>query len=283
LRRSGANKDARFMQTKELAHHRTTQGDPVEADRLLTEAIPLASREFGSTHPYVLHLQRVLARALAEEGCFVEAETLARQTLDERLRQSMDPEGNGRTMLILGRALAQQGKLDEAQHLLQAALRCCVVISGNTDASAVLAANWLGTIQMARGAYPEAEGLLLPIPTDSLTRQTNSHPPKCVWRWATSSPFYEAWRKPEKAAAWKRRLDELPIGKPTAAIRHADGPRARIFHAPTGGPLTPWLQPGGKCGKMATNCFNSLRPWKKAVETAGAASRPESAGLKPRC
>src|SRR5262249_9659417 len=90
--RSGANKDAHFMQIKELAHRRTLRGDPAEADRLMTEAIPLAAREFGSTHPYVLHLQRVLARAWAEEGCLVEAETLAMQTLEERLRQAMDLE-----------------------------------------------------------------------------------------------------------------------------------------------------------------------------------------------
>jgi len=207
--RSGANKDARFMQTKELAHHRTTQGDPVEADRLLTEAIPLASREFGSTHPYVLHLQRVLARALAEEGCFVEAETLARQTLDERLRQSMDPEGNGRTMLILGRALVQKGKLDEAQHLLQAALPLLCDYIRNTDASAVLAANWLGAIQVARGAYPEAEGLLLPDSHRLFDPANQLSPTEVRLAVGNIIALYEAWRKPEQAAAWKRRLDEL--------------------------------------------------------------------------
>src|SRR6266568_1209465 len=207
--RSGANKDARFMQTKELAHHRTTQGDPVEADRLLTEAIPLASREFGSTHPYVLHLQRVLARALAEEGCFVEAETLARQTLDERLRQSMDPEGNGRTMLILGRALVQQGKLDEAQHLLQAALPLLREYIRNTDASAVLAANWLGAIQVARGAYPEAEELLLPDSHRLFDPANQLSPTEVRLAMGNIIALYEAWRKPEKAAAWKRRLDEF--------------------------------------------------------------------------
>ncbi len=192
-----------------VAHHRTTQGDPVEADRLLTEAIPLASREFGSTHPYVLHLQRVLARALAEEGCFVEAETLARQTLDERLRQSMDPEGNGRTMLILGRALVQKGKLDEAQHLLQAALPLLCDYIRNTDASAVLAANWLGAIQVARGAYPEAEGLLLPDSHRLFDPANQLSPTEVRLAVGNIIALYEAWRKPEQAAAWKRRLDEL--------------------------------------------------------------------------
>ena len=195
------------MQVKELAHHRTTQGDPAEADRLLTEAIPLAAREFGPAHPKVLHGQRVLARALAEEGCFVEAETLARQTLDERLRQTMDPEGNGRTMLILGRALMQQGRLDEAEHLLQAALPLLREYLRNTDASAVLAANWLGAIQVARGTYPEAEKLLLPD-SDRLFNPANQLSPT-ERRLAIGNivALYDASGKPEKAAEWRKKLE----------------------------------------------------------------------------
>ena len=207
--RSGTNKVARFMQTKELAHHRTTQGDPAEADRLLTEAIPLATREFGPTHFVTLHLQRVLARAWAEEGCFVEAEALARRTLEERFRQTMDPEGNGRTMLILGRALAQQGKLDEAEHPLQAALPLLREYLRNTDASAVLAANWLGAIQVSRGAYPEAERLLLPDSHRLFDPANQLSPTEVRLAVGNIIALYEAWRKPEQAAAWKRRLDEL--------------------------------------------------------------------------
>jgi tetratricopeptide (TPR) repeat protein len=205
--RSGANKDALFMQVKELAHLRTMQGDPAEADRLLTEAIPLAAREFGPAHPYVLHMQRVLARAWAEEGCFAEAEALARQTLEERFRQTMDPEGNGRTMLILGRALAQQGKLDEAEHWLQAALPLLLKYIRNTDASAALAANWLGAIRVAHGAYPEAEALLRPD-SDRLFEPGNQLSPNEV-RLAVGNiiALYEAWGKPEQAAKWRKRLE----------------------------------------------------------------------------
>lgn len=206
---SGANKERYFMQVKELAHHRTIQGDPSEADRLLTEAIPLAARELGPAHPYVLHLQRVLARALAEEGRFVEAETLARQTLDERLRQAMDPEGNGRTGLILGRALAQQGKLDEAEPVLQAALPLLREYIRNGDASAGLAANWLGAIQVARGAYPEAEKLLLPD-SDRLFDPANQlSPTETSLAVGHIIALYEAWQKPEPAAQWRKKLEPL--------------------------------------------------------------------------
>src|SRR5205814_6113404 len=95
--RNGTNTKTRFMQIKELASHRIMQGDPAEAERLMTKEIPLATHDFGRTHPYTLHGQRVLARAFADEGCFVEAESLAGATLEARLRQSSDLEGNGRT------------------------------------------------------------------------------------------------------------------------------------------------------------------------------------------
>ena len=208
--RSGANKERRFMQVKELAHIRTIRGDPAEADRLLSDAIPVAARQFGPTHPYVLHGQRVLARALAEEGCFVEAESLAGQTLDERLRQTMDAEGNGRTMLILGRALAQQGKLDEADHWLQAALPLLREYIRNTDASAVVAANWLGAIRVARGAYPEAEGLLL-LDSERLFDPGNQLSPNEV-RLAVGHiiSLYQALGNPEQIAVWQKKLESLP-------------------------------------------------------------------------
>jgi tetratricopeptide (TPR) repeat protein len=208
--RSGANKGVRFIQVKELASQRTMQGDPAEADMLMTEAIPLAAREFGPTHHYTLHLQRVLARALADEGRFAEAEALARSTLEARLRQTVDLEGNGRTMLILGRALAQQGKLDEAEQKLQTALPLLREYIRTRDAGAVLAANWLGAIQVARGAYPDAEGLLLPD-SERLFDPANQLSPTEV-RLAVGNilALYEAWEKPEKAAQWRRKLETVP-------------------------------------------------------------------------
>jgi tetratricopeptide (TPR) repeat protein len=209
--RSRTNKTVRLMTVKELAWIRTLQGDPAEADRLMTDAIPLAAREFGPTHYLTLHLQRVLARALADEGCFVEAETLAGSTLSERLRQTMDPEGNGRTMLILGRALAQQGKLDEAEHWLQAALPLLREHIRTKDVSAVLAANWLGAIQVARGAYPEAEVLLLPD-SERLFDPANLLSPAEV-RLALGNiiALYDAWGKPEKAAQWRKKLEACAL------------------------------------------------------------------------
>jgi hypothetical protein len=68
-------------------------------------AILDAARDFGPTNLLTLHMQRVLARAFAEE---VEAEALANATLEARLRQSSDLEGN-----------AALGKTGASRHLAQ--------------------------------------------------------------------------------------------------------------------------------------------------------------------
>jgi predicted Ser/Thr protein kinase len=205
--RSGSNKKVRFIVVKEVALYRTMQGDPAEADRSLSEAIPLAAREFGPDNLLTLHLQRVLARAFADEGCFVEAEALASATLEARLRQSSDLEGNGRTMLILGRALAQQGKLDEAEPLLQAALPLLREGIRTKDAGAALAANWLGAIQASRGAYAQAEKLLLPDADRFFDTANQLSPTEIRLAVGNIIALFEAWRKPEQAAQWRKRLE----------------------------------------------------------------------------
>jgi hypothetical protein len=101
----------------------------------------------------------------------------------------------------------QQGRLDEAEHLLQAALPLLREHLRNTDASAVLAANWLGAIQVARGAYPEAEKLLLPD-SDRLFDPANQLSPT-ERRLAIGNiiALYDAQGKSENAAEWRKKLE----------------------------------------------------------------------------
>ncbi len=205
--RNGSNKFARFVAVKELASHRIMQGDPGEADRLMTKEVLSAARELGPTYLLTLHLQRVLARAFADEGCFVEAESLAEATLEARLRQSSDLEGNGRTMLILGRALAQRGKLNQAEPLLEAALPLLREYIRTRDAGAALAANWLGAVQASRGAYREAEKLMLPDTEQLFAPAAQLSPTEIRRAVGNIIALYEAWEKPEKAAQWRKRLE----------------------------------------------------------------------------
>jgi serine/threonine protein kinase/tetratricopeptide (TPR) repeat protein len=207
--RSGTRYWECFVSLKELAIHRLMQGDAREADTLLREAIPRAVGEFGPDHLLTLHLQRVWARALAEEGCSAEAEGLARSTLEARLRQTSDPEGTGRTLLVLGRALAEQGKLDEAESVLQAALPLLRQYVRTKDAVAALAANWLGAMQVTRGAYAEAESLMLPDADQLFSPAAQITPNELRLAVAHIAALYQDWGKPEQAAEWQNKLDAL--------------------------------------------------------------------------
>ena len=155
-------------------------------------------------------MQRVLARALADEGQFAKAEEQASAVLAARRRQTSDPEGTGRTLLVLGGALVELGKLDEAEPHLKEALTIFREHVPNRDALAVQAANWLGAITVARKAYPEAEALLLPDSDQFFTTAAKMSPNERRVAVGHIVKLYEAWGKPEQAAVWQKKLDALP-------------------------------------------------------------------------
>jgi serine/threonine protein kinase/tetratricopeptide (TPR) repeat protein len=209
--RTGRNQRQRFIAIKEIALQRLLQSDPTKAEKLLTEAVPQAARVFGPDHFITLHLQRVLARALAEEGRFAQAETLVRSTLEARLRQTTDQEGTGRTLLILGRVLVEQGKLDEAEPRLQEALKIFRERVVMKDALAAQAANWLGAIQLARKAYPEAETLLLPDSDQFFSPAAEMSPNERSLAVGHIIALYQALGQPDQVATWQKKLAALVL------------------------------------------------------------------------
>jgi len=81
--------------------------------------------------------------------------------------------------------------------------------AARTPELAAQAENWLGVIQLERKAYPEAESLLLPGSDQFFAPGAEISPNERRLGVGHILELYKAWDKPEKAAAWKRRLDEL--------------------------------------------------------------------------
>jgi tetratricopeptide (TPR) repeat protein len=192
-----------------IAIFRFLQGDAEEAERLLLSARSRAVNNFGPEHAITLHIQHVLVRVLAEEGKLDEAEALAKETLVVRLRvMPRGHEGTGRTLLYLGKVLVEKGKPDEAEPFLKEALTLFRQYYGKKPELAAQVENWLGAIQLARHAYPEAEALLLAGP-DHLLAPTATLSPK-ERRTAIDHiiKLYQQWGKPEQAATWQKKLDE---------------------------------------------------------------------------
>ena len=220
FRRVGmADKEGALYSVNNLAMYRFLQGDAAEAEALLVEARPRAVRIFGPEHLVTLHLQHVLARVLAEQGRWDEAEALARQTLAVRRRVTPGHEGTGRTMLVLGRVLVEKAKFDEAEPLLQEAYALFRDHYAMKPELAAQSANWLGSIRVAQHAYPEAEVLLLSnpesllVPTSAMSRAEQSAAVGNILR------LYQSWGKAEQAALWQRRLDALRRSEKVAANR----------------------------------------------------------------
>jgi hypothetical protein len=69
----------------------------------------------------------------------------------------------------------------------------------------------LATVQVARKAYPEAERLLLSDPEEFLapTAQMSSAERRAALGHIVQ--LYQNWRKPDQAAIWQHRLDEIPL------------------------------------------------------------------------
>ena len=214
IQRNGfADKKDGFICVKELAMTRLLQGDPAEAVTLLEEALARARKRLGPDYYLTLHIQRVLVRALAEQGRLVEAEALGRETLDARLRTqaNQDRVGTARTLLYLGRVLVEENKLDEAEPRLQEALtifRQDSSIKYRPELAAETA-NWLGAIQVARKAYPEGESLLLPDSDRFFVPGAEMSPHERRLAVGHIVNLYEAWSRPKEAAAWQKKFDGL--------------------------------------------------------------------------
>ncbi len=207
--RTKTNQLGLFMSIKDVAVQRMLQGDLDEAEKLLSDAANRMSRVFGPDHFQTLWIQRVLALVLADQSRFAEAEVLAKATLAARPRQPGNQYTIGRTLLILGRVLVEQGKVDEAEPLLQEALTIFrehhifryIALTAQAE-------NWLGTIQLARKAYPEAEALLLSGANQFFLPSGEMSPIERRVSVSHIIKLYEVWGKPEQAAAWQKKLDE---------------------------------------------------------------------------
>jgi len=203
-----------LFDVKELAVLRLLQGDPSGARKLLEEVLPRSRGRLGPNHRFTLHIQRALVCALAEEGKLDEAEALGKETLDALRRTRADQEGHGaaRTELFLGRVLVQEGKLDEAEPLLQAALTFFreEEWSKAKPELAAMAANWLGAIQLARKAYPEAEKLLLPDSDRFFAPAADMSPNDRRLAVGHILNLYQALGNPEQAAVWQKNSINSP-------------------------------------------------------------------------
>jgi len=222
-----ADSDSAFLTVALIAEARFFSGDVRGAEVVAAEALPRAVKILQPTHPATLRLQAYLARSLAGQERWAEAEPIARDVMLKRQARLGTNEFNTSiSTLVLGRILIKLGKMDEAQPQLE---RARGYFRANSDKYAELAAeaeNWLGAIQLARNNLPEAEGLMLPGADHYLTRSKYLSALEQGDSIKHLVHLYAALNKPEQAANWRRRLDEpgkaVPDNKPRPPISGAN-------------------------------------------------------------
>jgi eukaryotic-like serine/threonine-protein kinase len=164
--------------------------------------------KLGPDHPYALGTRNNLARAYESIGRWAEAETLRRDTLSRR-RKTSKPDS---PLLALdldsfGGYLLGQSRWSEAELLLRESL--AIRQKATPDWRRYHAMSLLGGALLGQSRYPEAEPLIVPgyegmkdLEARIRFRERSS------LREAAERVvhLYEAWSKPEQAAAWKAKL-----------------------------------------------------------------------------
>jgi serine/threonine protein kinase len=204
-----AEKTDMYAATYNLGLSYLFQGRLDEAEKLMSGLLDRAGGFFGPEHHYTLHIQHTLARILADGGQRDKAEKVARETLEARLRVTPEAEGTGRTLLYLGFLLVQKGDFEEAESRLSEAQKIFKAHAEALPEVVAWTANWLGAIQLARKAYPEAESLLLPTAEPILARSSQMSPNERRVAIGHLVNLYEDWGKPGEAAKWKAKLKAL--------------------------------------------------------------------------
>jgi tetratricopeptide (TPR) repeat protein len=188
-------------------------GGSREPISLQEERLKLCEAKSGPNHPSTLQSRNNLAQAYESIGRWVEAERLYRET-SARRRNSDHPDAGllAGDLVGLGRLLLRQSRWAEAEPLLRKSLDIRNLAGGRGRYHAL---NLLGGALLGQGRYVDAEPLIvqgyegmkprgasIAVGERSSLREAGER----VVR------LYEAWGKPEQAAAWKAKLgmSDLP-------------------------------------------------------------------------
>ncbi len=190
-------------------------GRTAEALVLGESTLKIWESKFGPDHPGTLSSRSYVAGIYAKLGRWADAERLWRENLLRRRKTGQPNSPQLATDLAaLGTCLIHQSSWSEAETLL----RECLAIRMRTvpnDWSRFQAMSNLGEAVMGQGRYAEAEPLLVGG-YEGLHAPATKVPAMARRFLAESGArvvrLYDAWRKPEEARIWRKKLGlvELP-------------------------------------------------------------------------
>jgi tetratricopeptide (TPR) repeat protein len=189
------------------------QGKLAEAESIMRQTVEEGPKLFGAEHPELLTMRNNLARLLLDQGKLAEAEPLYRDTL--QLRRKVLPDDHAYiadSLVGLGETLIAKGEPKEAEPLLREAL--------TIRRRALPPGHWLigqaeldfGSALSGKGFHSDAEPLML-SGYEKMKAAVDTPPIRLGQAVDRLVKLYEAWGKPDQAAAWKARRPAEPTAK----------------------------------------------------------------------
>jgi tetratricopeptide (TPR) repeat protein/tRNA A-37 threonylcarbamoyl transferase component Bud32 len=210
-RKLGADHPDTLRSLDNLANLYQSRGRYAEAEPLLLEAVSGARRKLGPAHPTTQAL--ILSTAVLYErgGQPAKAEPLWRELAEAAKKQAGPGAPSYAARLAnLGTNLLKQRKPAEAEP----PLRTCLAIRQGTQPDAwstFNARSLLGEALARQKRYAEAEPLLL-AGHEGLEARARTVPPQAQHSLTEALErlvqLYDAWGKPEQAAAWRQKLEQ---------------------------------------------------------------------------
>jgi serine/threonine protein kinase len=196
-----------------LAQVLKAQDKLAEAEPIMRQTVKEGPALLGPEHPEVLTMRNNLARLLLDGGKLAEAEPLYRDTL--RLRRKVLPAGHAYladSLVGLGETLIGKGEAKEAEPFLREAL--------DIRRKALPPGHWLiGQVESAfgsslfeQGHHADAEPLLL-AGYEKMKVAVDTPPSRVGYAVDRLVKLYEAWGKPDQAAAWRSKQPKGPKQK----------------------------------------------------------------------
>jgi non-specific serine/threonine protein kinase/serine/threonine-protein kinase len=179
------------------------KGDLAGAEALYRDSLALRLKRLGTDHPDVARSRYALAYLLRAKGDHEGAARLGREVLALRGRVLPDahPMVAG-AMQVLGLSLVDLGRAGEAEPILRESLKL--------RRQALPPGHWLiassesvlGACLTAERRFPEAEALLLQARAGLESSRGHDHE-RTVEARRRLVALYEAWGRPDRAAAWR--------------------------------------------------------------------------------
>jgi serine/threonine protein kinase/Tfp pilus assembly protein PilF len=204
----GGEHPATLTAMNDLAVVLKARGKLAEAEPLLRQALEARHRVLGPEHPDTRVSMNNLALVLLDRRRPAEAEPILRQSLRVERTQPRNLPALANTLTALGRALNDNGKVREAEPLLHEAreIRRKVLPKGHWRTASTESV--LGGCLTKQGRYDVAEPLLLnSYPT--IASAPGMPPAQARQALERIVALYEAWGKPEQAAAWRVKLMDV--------------------------------------------------------------------------